>query len=140
MKRGRPRHYTRRGLGLVRCQPRPWRPTTTQPGEGAESISDLEWREFTTVVPGTRLVGEMTYLPAWQGFAYLATVIDCCTKECLGYAIADHTRAELAMTRYAWPLATTASHWELSSIPIAAPNTSARSSPRQPPTLYPAVG
>jgi putative transposase len=32
-----------------------------------------------------------------EGFAYLATVIDCCTKECIGYAIADHMRAELVI-------------------------------------------
>jgi putative transposase len=25
----------------------------------------------------------------------MATVIDCCTKECIGYALADHMRAEL---------------------------------------------
>jgi transposase InsO family protein len=30
----------------------------------------------------------------WQGFAYLATVVDCCTRECFGYAIADHKRSE----------------------------------------------
>ena len=86
-----------RELGLVPCQPRPWRPTTTHPGRGAESIRDLVAREFTAVVPGTKLVGDITYLSTWQGFAYLATVIDCCTKECIGYAIADHMRAELVI-------------------------------------------
>ena len=44
-----------------------------------------------------KMVGDITYLPTWQGFAYLATVIDCCTKECIGYAIADHMRAELVI-------------------------------------------
>jgi transposase InsO family protein len=86
-----------RELGLVPCQPRPWRPTTTQPGAGAEIIPDLVGRDFTADVPGTKLVGDITYLPTWQGFAYLATVIDCCTKECIGYAIADHMRAELVI-------------------------------------------
>jgi transposase InsO family protein len=38
-----------------------------------------------------------TYLPTWQGFAYVATVIDCCTKECIGYALADHMSAELVI-------------------------------------------
>jgi putative transposase len=86
-----------RDLGLVACQPRPWRPTTTQPGDGGASIPDLVGRDFTADAPGTKLVGDITYLPTWQGFCYLATVIDCCTKECIGYAIADHMRAELVI-------------------------------------------
>jgi transposase InsO family protein len=86
-----------RELDLVPCQPRPWRPTTTQPGEGAEAIPDLVRRDFSADVPGRKMVGDITYLPTWQGFAYLATVIDCCTKECIGYAIADHMRAELVI-------------------------------------------
>jgi putative transposase len=86
-----------RELGLVPCQPRPWRPTTTQPGEGGQTIPDLVGRDFTADAPGTKLVGDITYLPTWQGFCYLATVIDCCTKECIGYAIADHMRAELVI-------------------------------------------
>jgi len=84
-----------RELDLVPCQPRPWRPTTTQAGEGAESLPDLLARDFTAQAPGKKLVGDITYLPTWEGFAYLATVIDCCTKECVGYAIAEHMRTEL---------------------------------------------
>ncbi|MCA1835829.1 MAG: IS3 family transposase [Actinobacteria bacterium] len=83
-----------RELGLVPCQPRPWRPTTTQPGHGAAAVPDLVGRDFSADAPGRKLVGDITYLPTWQGFAYLATVLDCCTKECIGYAIADHMRAE----------------------------------------------
>jgi transposase InsO family protein len=86
-----------RELGLVACQPRPWRPTTTQAGEGAEALPDLVARDFGADVPGTKMVGDITYLPTWEGFAYLATVIDCCTKECVGYAIAEHMRAELVI-------------------------------------------
>jgi len=86
-----------RELGLVACQPRPWRPTTTQAGEGAEGLPDLVARDFSADTPGTKMVGDITYLPTWEGFAYLATVIDCCTKECVGYAIAEHMRAELVI-------------------------------------------
>ena len=38
-----------------------------------------------------------TYIPTWQGWLYLASVIDCCTKECIGYALADHMRADLVI-------------------------------------------
>lgn len=86
-----------RELGLVPCQPRPWRPTTTQAGQGAEAVPDLVKRDFSADKPGAKMVGDITYLPTWEGFAYLATVIDCCTKECIGYAIAEHMRAELVI-------------------------------------------
>lgn len=86
-----------RDLGLVPCQPRPWRPTTTQPGDGADAVPDLVGRDFSAEVPGRKLVGGITYLPTWEGFAYLTTVIDCCTKEGIGYAIAEHMRTELVI-------------------------------------------
>jgi transposase InsO family protein len=56
---------------------------------------DVGRRLRAAAAPGTKLVGDITYLPTWQGFAYLATVIDCCTKECIRYAITDHMRAAL---------------------------------------------
>ncbi|WP_460624456.1 hypothetical protein [Kineosporia babensis] len=31
----------------------------------------------------------MTYIPTGQGWVFLATVIDCCTKTCIGYTLAD---------------------------------------------------
>ena len=38
-----------------------------------------------------------TYLPTWEGWLYLATVIDCHTKACIGYALAEHMRADLVI-------------------------------------------
>ena len=46
---------------------------------------------------GTKLVGDITYIPTWHGWAYLATVIDCHTKACIGWAIADHMRTDLVV-------------------------------------------
>lgn len=83
-----------RELDLQPCQPKPWRPTTTLPAD-AGATPDLVNRDFTAAEPGTKLVGDITYIPTWEGFVYLATVIDLCTKECVGYAMADHMRTEL---------------------------------------------
>lgn len=80
-----------RELGLVPCQPRPWRPVTTVAGDAA-GTPDLVRRDFTASVPGTKLVGDITYIATWQGWLYLATVLDCCTKKVVGYAMADHLR------------------------------------------------
>ncbi|MFJ9847758.1 IS3 family transposase [Kitasatospora sp. NPDC101155] len=56
---------------------------------------DLIGRDFTAPRPGVRLVGDMTCLPTEEGWLYLATAIDLATREVVGYAMADHHRAEL---------------------------------------------
>ena len=85
-----------RELGLVPCQPRPLRPTTTVAGARRRDPRPGR-RDFTADAPGTKLVGDITYLPTWQGWLYLATVIDCHTKACIGYALAKHLRADLVI-------------------------------------------
>lgn len=86
-----------RELGLVACQPRPWRPTTTQAGESGQAVADLVGRDFSADAPGAKMVGDITYLPTREGFAYLATVIDCCTKECIAASCRQATRARSAI-------------------------------------------
>jgi len=83
-----------RDLELVPCQPRPWRPVTTIAGDVA-GTPDLVGRDFTASEPGRKLVGDITYIATWQGWLYLATVLDCCTKKVVGYAMADHLRTSL---------------------------------------------
>jgi putative transposase len=83
-----------RELGLVACQPRPWRTTTVQGGEQT-TTPDLVNRDFTADAPGCKLVGDITYIRTWAGWLYLATVIDCFNKEVIGYAMADHMRTSL---------------------------------------------
>ena len=83
-----------RVLGLVACQPRPWRPSTTRQGQ-AGPIPDLVNRDFTANVPGEKMVGDITYVPTWQGWAFLATVIDCATRKVIGWAVDDNYRTPL---------------------------------------------
>jgi transposase InsO family protein len=83
-----------RELGLVACQPRPWRPSTTQQGH-AGPIPDLVNRDFTADAPGRKMVGDITYIPTWEGWVYLATVIDCATRKVAGWAMDDNYRTPL---------------------------------------------
>jgi putative transposase len=83
-----------RELGLVACQPRPWRPVTTQQGQ-AGPIPDLVNRDFGAEVPGAKMVGDITYIRTWEGWVYLATVIDCATRKVVGWAMDDNYRAPL---------------------------------------------
>jgi putative transposase len=78
-----------------RCKKR-WRKTTVQdPAAEAEAL-DLIQRHFG---PGTvldaRYVGDITYVATWEGWAYLATVIDLASRRVVGWALADHMRTEL---------------------------------------------
>lgn len=78
---------------LVPCQPRPFR-TTTESGDDA-GVPDLLQRDFTADRPGMKFVGDITYIHTWQGFVYLATVIDCFSRKVVGWSIADHMRTDL---------------------------------------------
>jgi transposase InsO family protein len=82
-------------LGLVACQPRPWRYSLTEADPAAAPIPDLLARDFTATAPGTKMVGDITYIPTWQGWVYLATVIDCHTKEVIGWAMDDNYKTPL---------------------------------------------
>ncbi|MGV9885349.1 IS3 family transposase [Streptomyces sp. NPDC003379] len=82
-----------RELGLMPCQPRPKRLSLTQAAAGL--VPDLVGRNFTADAPGEKLVGDITYIQTDEGWLYLATVIDCCTKEVIGYAMDDHYQTPL---------------------------------------------
>ena len=83
-----------RELGLVACQPAPWRPSTTVQG-AAGPIPDLVNRDFSAAAPGEKMVGDITYIPTWEGWLYLATVIDCATRKVIGWAMDDNYKTPL---------------------------------------------
>jgi transposase InsO family protein len=84
-----------RAADLVPCQPRPFRPVTPLGDPAAAATPDLVRRDFTADAPGTKLVGDITYIETWEGWLYLATVIDCHTKAVVGWAMAEHMKASL---------------------------------------------
>jgi transposase InsO family protein len=57
-------------LGLVPCQPRPWR-RTPLPSEDGNGAPDLVKRDFTAEAPGRKLVADITYIHTWAGFLFL---------------------------------------------------------------------
>ena len=69
---------------------------TTVSAKRAPKLPDLLKRRFTAEKPNTIYVGDITYLPIADGSnMYLATVIDCYSRQLTGFAIADHMRTEL---------------------------------------------
>ncbi|WSG48232.1 IS3 family transposase [Dactylosporangium sp. NBC_01737] len=78
-------------VGITRRRRR----TLTRQDSTAAPAPDLIGRDFTSPAPGHRLVGDITYLPTQEGWLYLATTIDLFNREVVGYAMAEHTRADL---------------------------------------------
>jgi putative transposase len=92
--RRRVRRLMRQARLEGRCKKR-WR-TTTVPDPAAEAARDLIGRHFEPDDQlDRRYVGDITYVMTWEGWAYLATVIDLASRRVVGWALADHMRTEL---------------------------------------------
>ena len=85
-----------REQNLAGAQPKAYRVTTRQDPE-AKAAPDLICRDFTSQEPGTRLVGDITYIRTWTGWAYLAVVIDLATKMVVGWQLGNRATAQLCV-------------------------------------------
>ena len=117
-----------RELGLTAVQPRAYK-RTTLPGDAPVTSPDLLGRDFTASEPGTRLVGDITYLRTGEGWLYLATVLDLATRMVVGWQLATHLRTSLVIDALAMARDTGHSAPPRSSTAIAAPNTPPLHSP-----------
>lgn len=85
-----------REQGLYGKTPKRFKTTTLADPEAA-ARADLIKRDFSTDASkiNTRWCGDITFIPTWEGWLYLATVIDIASRRVVGYAMADHMRTEL---------------------------------------------
>ena len=102
LRRDGHRHGKKRVARLMRCAglrgraPRRWNKTTV-PDPAAAARADLVRRDFAVnaAAVNTRWCGDITYIPTWEGWLYLATVIDIASRRIVGFALAEHLRTEL---------------------------------------------
>jgi putative transposase len=80
--------------GLRGRHPKAWKRTTIG-GDKPVPAPDLIGRVFFAEQPNEKWCGDITYVKTWDGWAYVATVIDLHSRELIGWAIADHMRTEL---------------------------------------------
>jgi transposase InsO family protein len=85
-----------RQAGIAGRAPKRWR-ITTIPDPAATAPTDLIKREFSCAATdiNTRWCGDITYIDTWEGWLYLATVIDISSRRIVGWATADHLRTDL---------------------------------------------
>jgi len=83
-----------RRLGLRGVCPKRWRTTTIIDRADAYPVDAVK-RRWDTGRLNQVWVGDLTYLRTWEGWLYLATVIDAHSRRVIGWAIDDHMRADL---------------------------------------------
>jgi putative transposase len=64
---------------------------------GVRVADDLVKRDFSPPAPNMLWVADITYLRSWEGWLYLAVVMDCFSRRIVGFAIEDHLRAVLVV-------------------------------------------
>jgi len=85
-----------RATGLSGVSRRPGMVTTRRDGD-ARPAPDLVDRNFAAAGADQLWVADITYIPTLAGFLYLAVVLDAFSRRVVGWALASHLRAELAV-------------------------------------------
>jgi putative transposase len=70
---------------------------TTIAVQGVRTAPDLVERDFNPTEPNRLWAADITYIRTWEGWLYLASVMDCYSRRIVGWALADHLRAELVV-------------------------------------------
>lgn len=84
-----------RELGIEGVSRRRFRVGTTTSGGGAPAAPDLVERDFSAERPDELWFADITYVPTWQGWLYLAAVVDACSRYCVGWSMRDDLKADL---------------------------------------------
>lgn len=70
---------------------------TTRRGVEDSPASDLVKRDFTASAPNQLWVADITYVPTWAGFLYLAVVLDAYSRRIVGWSMTTHLRTTLVL-------------------------------------------
>lgn len=70
---------------------------TTKRDRSRRPAPDLVDRDFTAEGPDRLWVADVTYVPTWAGFLYLAVVLDVWSRRVVGWSMATHLRTELVL-------------------------------------------
>ena len=70
---------------------------TTQRDPKRPAAPDLVKRQFSAAGPNQLWVADMTFVPTWAGFIYLAIVLDVWSRRIVGWAIGEQMSADLVL-------------------------------------------
>jgi putative transposase len=70
---------------------------TTRRASNTRPAPDLVDRNFIATGPNELWVADITYIPTWNGFLFLAVVIDVWSRRVVGWSMANHLRTDLVL-------------------------------------------
>jgi putative transposase len=70
---------------------------TTVTDAAADRAADQVKRQFVSSGPDQLWVADITYIPTWSGFLYLAVVLDVWSRRIVGWSMENHLRTELVL-------------------------------------------
>jgi putative transposase len=70
---------------------------TTRPDPAAPRSPDLVERDFSAEGPNQLWVTDLTYVPTWQGVAYVCFITDVFSRRIVGWRVAAHMRTEMVL-------------------------------------------
>ena len=70
---------------------------TTRRDHRLRPAPDLVERRFEADAPDRLWVSDITYVPTWAGFLFLAVVVDAFSRRVVGWSMANHLRTELVL-------------------------------------------
>jgi len=73
------------------------RRTITTVRDGARQAPDLVERNFNADQPNRLWVADITYIPTWAGFLYLAVVLDAFSRRIIGWSMAMSLHTQLVL-------------------------------------------
>jgi transposase InsO family protein len=71
--------------------------TTIVDETALERARDLVQRDFAATGPNQKWVADITYIRTWNGFVYLAFILDCYSRMIVGWQLATHMRTDLVL-------------------------------------------
>lgn len=72
-------------------------PHTTTPAKEAPAAPDLVQRDFTAGAPDELWLADITYVPTWEGWLFLAGVMDMFSRKLVGWSMRDDLHADLVV-------------------------------------------
>jgi len=86
-----------REMGLRSCVSRKYKVQTTQSKHDFPIAPNILNQNFTFSQPGKAWVADITYIPCREGRLYLASVLDLCTREIVGWRLGERMTTDLVL-------------------------------------------